>query len=145
MPKRKDEQKKAEKLAALTDRILAGENVDPNDFQELDALGKTLLKLHKMTHKAPPSAFTKRTRNLASAELPKPAPSVSKRLQEVISKLLGDEAFRNSFFASPEATLQRAGYQLSPAEVAALKEMEPEDLEEWMTDLDERISKSGLL
>jgi RNA polymerase sigma factor (sigma-70 family) len=38
----------------------------------------------------------------------------------------------------------RAGIQLSSAEMAALKRMEPDDLKEWMADLDERISKSGL-
>jgi hypothetical protein len=142
MAKRKDEKKKAEELATLTDRLLAGESLDP---QELEGLGGTVQRLRKSSQQSPDPAFATRLRNLAMAALPKPAPSVSERLQAVISKLLGDEDFRTSFFASPEATLQRAGFQLSPAEIAALKEMEPENLQEWMTDLDERISKSGLL
>ena len=70
--------------------------------------------------------------------------TISEGLREVINHLLRDNDFRRSFLASPEATLQRAGIQLSSAEMAALKRMEPDDLKEWMADLDERISKFGL-
>ena len=142
MAKKKDEQKLANELADLTDRIFDGEQIDA---AELDNLGETVQKLKAASQATPDPNFAIRLRNLAMATLPKKKESVSERLQEVIARLVGDEDFRNNFFASPEATLQSAGFQLSPAEIAALKEMEPENLEAWLTDLDERISKSGLL
>ncbi|MBL7162394.1 MAG: Franean1_4349 family RiPP [Anaerolineales bacterium] len=151
MAKRKDEQTLAGELADLTDRIFAGEQIDgatlgdAGDADQAGDLANTVQKLKTTSQTTPDSAFAIRLRNLAMAALPQKKETVSERLNEVISRLVGDEDFRNNFFASPETTLQRAGYQLSPAEIAALKEMEPENLQEWMTDLDERISKSGLL
>jgi hypothetical protein len=145
MAKRKDKQMLADELADLTDRIFEGEEIDTTELGELGDLAKTVQRLRVASDATPDPAFATRTRNLAMAALPRKKETVSERLQEVISRLIGDEKFRTNFFASPEATLQRAGFQLSPAEIAALKEMEPEDLEEWLTDLDERISKSGLL
>ncbi|MBC8508096.1 MAG: Franean1_4349 family RiPP [Anaerolineales bacterium] len=142
MAKKKDDQKLANELADLTDRIFDGEQIEASG---LDNLGETVQKLQAASQATPDPNFAIRLRNLVVAALPKKKESVSERLQEVIARLVGDEEFRNNFFASPEATLQRAGFQLSPAEIAALKEMEPENLEEWLTDLDERISKSGLL
>jgi len=148
MAKRKDEQTLAGELADLTDRIFASEQIDAATLGDADQAGdlaNTVQKLKTASQATPDSAFAIRLRNLAMAALPRKKETVSERLNEVISRLVGDEDFRNNFFASPETTLQRAGYQLSPAEIAALKEMEPENLQEWMTDLDERISKSGLL
>lgn len=145
MAKKKDEQELANKLADLTDQIFDGEQIDASELGELEGLANTVQKLQAASQATPDPAFAIRVRNLSMAALPKKKETVSERLQEVISRLIGDEDFRTNFFASPEATLQRAGFQLSPAEIAALKEMEPENLEEWLTDLDERISKSGLL
>jgi hypothetical protein len=146
MAKKKDKQTLANELADLTDRIFEGEQIDAENLGDLSELAKTVQKLQAASQAEPDPAFAIRLRNLSLAALPKKKKeTVSERLQEVISRLIGDEEFRTNFFASPEATLQRAGFQLSPAEIAALKEMEPEDLEEWLTDLDERISKSGLL
>jgi hypothetical protein len=94
---------------------------------------------------APPSPeFATRLREQALATLPAPQAVISERLREVINRLLRDDDFRQGFLISPETALQRAGIQLSSAEMAALKKMEPDDLKEWMADLDERISKSGL-
>ena len=142
MVTKKDEQALAGELADLTDRLFAGEEVDAD---KLGDLAEAVQRLQAASQATPDPAFAVRLRNLAMAALPKKKETLSERLQEVINRLIGDEEFRTSFFASPEATLQRAGFQLSPAEIAALKEMEPENLEEWLTDLDERISKSGLL
>lgn len=145
MTKKKDEQSLANQLADLTDRIYEGEEINVENLGELGDLAKTVQKLQTASQAEPDPNFAIRLRNLVTAALPKKKETVSDRLQEVISRLIGDEDFRTNFFASPETTLQRAGFQLSPAEIAALKEMEPENLEEWLTDLDERISKSGLL
>lgn len=145
MTERRDEITLAEELAEITDHLLAGEPVGPVEKEELAALAETVVKLRATITTAPPSPeFTARLREQALAALPAPPTTISEGLREVINHLLRDNDFRRSFLASPEATLQRAGIQLSSAEMAALKRMGPDDLKEWMADLDERISKFGL-
>ncbi len=145
MTKKDDQARKAERLAELTDRLLAGEQIDPAEAEKLAPLLQTVANLKANAEADPSPGLATRIRNLAMAELPGPKTTISERLQEVIKRLIGDEDFRTNFFTAPESTLQQAGFQLTPAEIAALKEMEPENLENWMSDLDERISKSGLL
>ena len=145
MTKKDDQARKAEQFAELTDRLLAGEQIDPAEAGKLAPLLQTVAKLDATAQTEPSPGLATRIRNLAMAELSGPKATISDRIQEVIKRLIGDEDFRTNFFAAPESTLQQAGFQLTPAEIAALKEMEPENLENWMTDLDERISKSGLL
>lgn len=144
MTERRDETTLAKKLAEITDHLVAGEPVGPVKEGELAALVETVVKLRAATATAPPSEFAARLREQALAALPAPRTTISERWREVIGRLLRDKDFRRDFLASPEAALQRAGIQLSSAEMAALKRMEPGDLKEWMADLDERISKSGL-
>jgi hypothetical protein len=146
--KKKDEIKRAQELAELADRLLAGQKIDSTGDEAMDALVETLFDLMDVTDAPEPDpAFQIRARNLAMAALPKPQekPSLSEQFQAVLARLLGEEDFRKSFFANPEETVRQAGFQLSPVEMAALKEMEPENLQDWMGDLDERISKSGFL
>jgi hypothetical protein len=145
MTERRDETVLAEKLAEITDHLVMGEPVGLVEEGELEALVETVVKLCAVIATAPPSPeFAARLREQVLAALPAPQVAVSERLREVIGRLLRDEDFRRGFLASPEAALQRAGVQLTAAEMAALKKMEPDDLKEWMADLDERISKSGL-
>lgn len=145
MTKKDDQARKAERFAELTDRLLAGEQIDSTEAEKLAPLLETVASLKANAEAEPSPGLATRIRNLTMAELPGPKATISERLQEVIKRLIGDEDFRTNFFAAPESTLQQAGFQLTPAEIAALKEMEPENLENWMSDLDERISKSGLL
>jgi hypothetical protein len=145
MTERRDETALAEKLAEITDHLVAGEPVGAVEEGEMAALVETVAKLRAAMVTAQPSAeFAARLCEQALAALPAPETAISERLREVINRLLRDQDFRQGFLASPEAALQRAGIQLSSAEMAALKKMEPDDLKEWMADLDERISKSGL-
>ena len=145
MTERRDETTLAEKLAEITDHLVAGEPVGPVEEGEMAALVETVAKLRTAIVTAQPSPeFAARLREQVLAALPASQVTVSERWREVIGRFLEDEDFRRGFLASPEAALQRAGIQLSSAEMAALKKMEPDDLKEWMADLDERISKSGL-
>ena len=145
MAKRRDETVLAEELAKTTDRLVVGEPVGPVE-EELEGLVEMVAQLRTAVVSAPPSPeFAALLRERAVAELPTPQATVSERLQEIIGRLLGEEGFRRDFFAAPEGALRRAGIQLSAAEMAALKGMEPDELKEWMADLDERISKSGLM
>lgn len=145
MTKRRDETVLAEKLAEMTEHLLAGELVESVQEGELKALVETVVKLRAAMVTAPPSPeFAAHLREQVLAALPVPQLAISERLREVISRLLREEDFRQGFLASPETALQQAGIQLSSVEMAALKRMEPDDLKEWMADLDERISKSGL-
>jgi hypothetical protein len=144
MTETQEETRLAEELANATDRLVAGESAEPLRG-EAAGLVETAARLRAAVASEPPSpAFAARLRERALSELPAARPTAGERLQDLVARLLGEEDFRRSFFAAPEATLQRAGIRLSAAEMAALRSMEPEDLEEWASDLDERVSKAGL-
>ena len=138
---------KSEDLADFTDRLTGGKKVKPAEDPALRELADTAAKIYEIAANAAPSSeFSTCLRSQLLAELPGPAPqsTFSERFNDVVTRLLGEADFRESFFISPEKALHQAGFQLSPAEIAALKEMEPENMEGWFSDLDERISKSGL-
>lgn len=147
MAKQGDKKSKIEELAAFTDRLTGGKRVKPVEDAALRELTDMVAKIHEVAVDATPSVeFSARLRRQVFAELPEPIPqpTFSERFKGVVARLLGEADFLESFFISPEKTLHRAGIQLSAVEIAALKEMEPENMGEWFSDLDERISKSGL-
>jgi len=88
MSKKKNPTQLAEELAALTDRILDGEEVSADP--ELGAAVETIQRLKVAATAEPDPAFAIRLRNLAMAALPRPKESMSERLQAVISRLLSD-------------------------------------------------------
>jgi hypothetical protein len=61
-------------------------------------------------------------------------------VQAVIGKAVTDSKFREELFANPEQAL--SGYELTEAEMAALKNVDAETLESFAGTLDERISKA---
>ena len=61
-------------------------------------------------------------------------------VQAVIGKAVTDSKFRDALFANPEEVL--GGYELTEAEVAALKSIDAETMESFAGSLDERISKA---
>lgn len=140
-----DEQKNSERLADLTDKLLSGVELRKEEQEEIDALMAIVETIQDNTKDSTPSPqFAKNLRKMVLNELPVQKPELSERVQKVLAKLLGEEDFRKNFFLSPEDTLFKAGFQLTTAEIAALIEMTSEDQKEWFSDLDERISKSGL-
>lgn len=61
-------------------------------------------------------------------------------VQAVIGKAVTDGKFREELFANPDQAL--SGYELTEAEIAALKNVDAETLESFAGTLDERISKA---
>ncbi len=61
-------------------------------------------------------------------------------VQAVIGKAVTDGKFREQLFADPDHAL--SGYELTEAEIAALKNVDAETLESFAGTLDERISKA---
>lgn len=61
-------------------------------------------------------------------------------VQAVIGKAVTDSKFRDALFANPGEVL--GGYELTEAEVAALKSIDAETMESFAGSLDERISKA---
>lgn len=63
--------------------------------------------------------------------------------QESVSQVIGravvDDGFRTLLFSNPDQALQ--GYDLTGAELEALKNLKQEDLEDFSTKLDSRITK----
>jgi hypothetical protein len=129
----------------MTDSMIAAEAVGPVGDGDLAGLVETVARLRAALCVAAPSpAFAASLGEQAVAVLPVPEAAASERLRRVIGRLLAERGFRRDFFAAPESTLEGAGILLSSAEMAALRRMEADGLQEWMADLDERISKSGL-
>jgi hypothetical protein len=61
-------------------------------------------------------------------------------VQAVIGKAVTDSKFREELFANPDQAL--SGYELTEAEIAALRNVDAETLESFAGTLDERISKA---
>jgi hypothetical protein len=63
--------------------------------------------------------------------------------QDAVSQIIGraviDPEFRETLFSNPEQALQ--GYDLTEDDKEALKNLKQEDLEEFSTKLDSRITK----
>ena len=63
--------------------------------------------------------------------------------QDAVSQIIGravtDAEFRKTLFSNPEQVLQ--GYELEDDEKEALKNLKQEDLEDFSTKLDSRITK----
>jgi hypothetical protein len=63
--------------------------------------------------------------------------------QDAVSQIIGravtDTEFRQLLFSNPEEALQ--GYDLNEDEIGALKNLKQEDLEDFSTKLDSRITK----
>ncbi len=63
--------------------------------------------------------------------------------QDAVSQIIGravtDADFRETLFSNPEQALQ--GYDLTDDEQEALKNLKQEDLEDFSTKLDSRITK----
>jgi hypothetical protein len=60
-------------------------------------------------------------------------------VSQIIGRAATDAEFRNLLFSNPDQALQ--GYDLSEDEIAALRNLEQEDLEDFSTKLDARITK----
>jgi hypothetical protein len=65
-------------------------------------------------------------------------------VERTLGKLLTDEAFRERFFANPEAASWEAGFALSPTELEALRRLSPKALARFGEGLDKRISRPCL-
>ena len=61
-------------------------------------------------------------------------------LRAVAGKAVADPAFRQKLLDNPEKAVRDAGIDLSPEQMAALKNMDKEELEKGLADLDERLT-----
>jgi hypothetical protein len=62
-------------------------------------------------------------------------------VERAMGKLVTDEGFRRAFFADPERTALRAGLDLSPEELDALRHVPLQALDELCARLDGRICR----
>jgi hypothetical protein len=64
-------------------------------------------------------------------------------VQNIIGRAVSDPAFRALLFSDPGKAL--AGYELTDAEIAALRGLTPEQFDSHAADLETRISRSVLM
>lgn len=64
-------------------------------------------------------------------------------VQEIITKAVTDEEFRNLLLSDPEKALE--GYELADEETIALKALEREEFEAAASELDERVSRAAYI
>ena|GEM_PF-1199850 len=69
---------------------------------------------------------------------------ISEKQLKVLEKLIGDEEFRASFFEDADAAIAKAGIELNEEELAGLKGFDFGFLKSTLTDLDARLSKTGV-
>jgi hypothetical protein len=69
---------------------------------------------------------------------------ISERQLKVLEKLIGDEEFRTGFFEDADAAIAKAGIELNEEELAGLKGLDLGVLKSTLTDLDLRLSKTGV-
>jgi hypothetical protein len=62
-------------------------------------------------------------------------------VEHALGKLLTDEGFREAFFADPERAAFRAGLELSPTELDALRRLSPRALADLCACLDGRLCR----
>ena len=60
---------------------------------------------------------------------------------KVLENLIGDDDFRKSFFEDREATLAKAGLELSERELAWLKNIDQAAIDNFLSEVEERVSK----
>jgi hypothetical protein len=63
-------------------------------------------------------------------------------VEQIIGKAIVDGEYRELLFSDPNKALE--GYELTEEESAALRGIEREKLDEVATEIEERISRSGL-
>jgi len=61
-------------------------------------------------------------------------------LRAVAGKAIADPTFRAKLLEDPETAVKEAGIDLTDEQMKALKDMDKAELEEGLTDLDERLT-----
>lgn len=145
MSNQSDETQDAEQLAHFTDHLLDGDveyTIPEGIMYDLAEIVERLRKA--ITGKQPSKEFSSELRDKTLRIFDASTEEASEGFKGLIQRLLQDEAFRKQFVSSPGDYLKQIADQLSPAEMAALQALSPEDIKKWATDLDERISRIGL-
>ncbi|MBC8492852.1 MAG: hypothetical protein H8D43_03625 [Chloroflexi bacterium] len=63
---------------------------------------------------------------------------------KVLQNLIADDDFRKSFFEDPEAALAGAGLEVSEEDLAALKKIDQAAIDNFLSEVEERLSRTGL-
>lgn len=66
---------------------------------------------------------------------------IAEKMQRIIAMAVTDGEFRTSFFQDVVTACRNAGFDLTPQEAAALRNLKEDDVEKFANSLDERITK----
>jgi hypothetical protein len=68
---------------------------------------------------------------------------ITQAQMDILEKLISDEEFRASFFDDPDATIAKAGIEISEEEMARVKAVDFASMQSAFADLELRLSKSS--
>ncbi|MBI4516751.1 MAG: hypothetical protein HY699_13150 [Deltaproteobacteria bacterium] len=63
-------------------------------------------------------------------------------VEAALGKLICDDSFRRDFYQDAEAAAARAGFFLTPIELASLHKIEPEAIEVFVAHVDDRVRRA---
>ena len=146
MKKRASEEKLEKLLVGFTENLAekadGAEEIDSLSTETGDAssLFDTVLTISSVIQaKQPPKEFSARLSQVVRARFQEQI--AAEKIRRIIDKATSDETFRKSFFRDMVAACGSIGLSLTPQEMAALRELKEDSVEEFANSLDERISK----
>lgn len=136
-------------ICEYADKLISGEEPDPKEYMseypglkdDLAGYFEAVKGLSSSLRPAtlPHELVEKVMRAVKSSR--ESAPAISQVLQRIIGRAVCDEGFRKSLFLDPGSACRNAGYSLSAVELAALKSLDPDNMEKFSSNLDQRITK----
>ena len=146
MKKRASEEKLEKLLVEFTENLAekadGAEEIDSLSTETGDAssLFDTILTISSVIQpKQPPKEFAARLSQVVRTRFQEQI--AAEKIRRIIDKATSDETFRKSFFRDMVAACGSIGLSLTPQEMAALRELKEDSVEEFANSLDERISK----
>jgi adenosine deaminase len=119
--------------------------------EDVRALFETVLAISSAIKRKEPSerfranlliAAQERFQQQQQADIPQQQEAISmEKLHRIIGMAVTKEDFRKSLFVDVVAACHKAGFELTPGEIAALKSLKEDAVEEFANSLDERITK----
>ncbi|MFC1715782.1 Os1348 family NHLP clan protein [Candidatus Poribacteria bacterium] len=116
------------------------EEITPSSAEEASSLMGTIQTISSVVKPKPlPEGFAARICDVAQERFQEQIPS--EKIQQIIGMAVSREDFRRSFFQDIAAACRGIGLSLTPTEMAALRTLREDLVDDFANSLDERITK----